>query len=196
MTITIEELTAKQEITEQILRYCRAIDRCDRSLLASVFHEDAMHDHGPYQGPSSQFCEFAMDLLHVLEYTMHQASNILIDMIDATNALTETYFSAYHRIAAGVEQAAFPDHDLSIDEDVWISGRYIDHFECRQGQWKIAKRYGIHDWVKWSPASDRGFGETPAEQRGQRYPEDRTYHLSVGKGNYALMYRDQNVKPI
>jgi hypothetical protein len=95
-----------------------------------------------------------------------------------------------------VEEAAFPDHDLSIAEDLFIAGRYIDHFEKRNGQWKIAKRYGIHDWVEWSPASDRGFSAIPASQRGQRCPDDRTYHLSIGKKEYALVYRDKKVKPV
>jgi hypothetical protein len=192
----IDELLARSEITEQILRYFRAIDRCDRALLESVFHEDSMHDHGPYQGPSIQFCNFALELLQQLDRTMHHAGNILIDMIDSENALSETYCIAYHRIAAGVEVAAFPDHDNSIDEDVWIGLHYCDHWERRNGKWKIAKRIGIHDWVRWAPDSERGFSNAPASQRGQRRPDDRSYHLSVGEAKYALIYRDNKVKPV
>ena len=183
----MEELLAKQEIRERILTYCRAIDRCDRTLLESVFHDDAMHDHGPYKGPSRQFCDFALELLARLEYTAHQASNILIRMVDEQNALSETYFNAYHRIKAGVEEPAFPDHDLDQDEDVWIAGRYIDHFQRRDGVWKIAKRCGIHDWVRWAPADDRGFGQSPANERGQRFPDDRSYHLAIGDRQYELI---------
>lgn len=186
----IEELLAKQEITERIVTYCRAIDRCDRALLESVFHDDSMHDHGPYKGPSSTFCDFAMKLLGKLEYTTHQASNILIHMIDADNALSETCFNAYHRIAAGVVDPATPDHDLSIDEDLWIAGRYIDHFQRRRGEWKIAKRTGIHDWVRWAPAGDRGFAKTPASDRGHRFPDDLTYNLNIGDRRYALLHRE------
>lgn len=186
----IEDLLAKQEIRERIVIYCRAIDRCDRNLLESVFHDDAMHDHGPYKGPSRQFCDFALELLARLEYTTHQASNILIHMVDDNNALSETYFNAYHRIKAGVEEPAFPDHDLSQDEDVWIAGRYIDHFQRRDGEWKIAKRCGIHDWVRWAPARDRGFSHSPANERGQRFPDDRSYHLAIGEKPYALMQQD------
>ncbi len=191
----LEILLSKQAITEQILRYFRSLDRCDRSLLESVFHEDSMHDHG-YQGPSSEFCNFALALLAKLEHTHHQAGNILIDMIDEDNAMSETYATAYHRVLAGVRDEAFPDHDLSIDEDLWIGLRYNDHWERRNGQWKIVKRYGIHDWVRWSPASERAFAEAPASQRGQRKPDDRSYNLPIGSKTYALFYRDNKVKPV
>ncbi len=194
MTITIEELLAKQEITEQILRYFRGIDRCDRALLKSVFHEDSMHDHGPYQGPSLQFIDFALYMMNNLPNSHHQAGNILIDMIDGNNALSETYATAYLRISSGVEEPAFPDHDLSIDEDIRIGLRYNDHWERRKGQWKIIKRYGIHDWVQWEPASERGFAAVPTSQRGQRRPEDRSYNFSIGEKNYEFLYRGGRVK--
>lgn len=38
---SINVLLAKQEITEQIYRYCRAMDRFDADLGYSVWHEEA-----------------------------------------------------------------------------------------------------------------------------------------------------------
>ena len=35
----------KIEIADVVYRYCRAIDRMDRELLESVFHEDSIHFH-------------------------------------------------------------------------------------------------------------------------------------------------------
>ena len=53
----------KIEIADVVYKYCRAIDRMDRELLESVFHEDSIHHHGEYEGPSSDFCNFAFDIL-------------------------------------------------------------------------------------------------------------------------------------
>ena len=39
-------LLDRQAITEQIYRYCRAVDRLDIPLGHSVFHEDATADYG------------------------------------------------------------------------------------------------------------------------------------------------------
>jgi hypothetical protein len=35
------------------MRYSRAIDRLDRELLLSVYHEDAVDDHGVFVGTAS-----------------------------------------------------------------------------------------------------------------------------------------------
>ena len=56
----------KIEIADVVYKYCRAIDRMDRELLESVFHEDSIHHHGEYEGPSSDFCNFAFDILFIL----------------------------------------------------------------------------------------------------------------------------------
>ncbi len=40
----------KQEIHEVMMRYCRAIDRMDEELLRSVYHPDAIDNHGLFNG--------------------------------------------------------------------------------------------------------------------------------------------------
>ena len=48
---TLETLVAKDEITEALAAYCRAVDRLDMELGRSVFHDDAIADYGVmYQG--------------------------------------------------------------------------------------------------------------------------------------------------
>ena len=49
----VEELIARQEITDVLHRYCRAVDRRDPDLLRSVYHPDATDDHGVYAGRST-----------------------------------------------------------------------------------------------------------------------------------------------
>ena len=29
-----------------------------------------------------------------------------------------------------------------------VAGRYIDHYECRDGDWRITLRQYIYDWVE------------------------------------------------
>lgn len=61
------------------------------------------------------------------------------------------------------------EHDVNIDEDVFVGGRYIDKFERRDGEWKIAKRQGVHDWFRFEPANEKGqltaSGPTPSRSR-------------------------------
>ena len=173
------ELTAdKMAIMDVVYKYCRAIDRLDRELLESVFHEDSIHHHGEYKGPSKQFCDFAFDILSTMEHTQHLVGNILIEVKDNI-AWSESYWQAYHRMAKGKSfegQGGFiADHNPEIDEDVFVSGRYIDKLEKRNGEWKIIKRQGVHDWVRFEPASDKGWREGPGPAPGRGDRSDPAY---------------------
>ena len=163
----------KIEIADVVYKYCRAIDRMDRELLESVFHEDSIHHHGEYEGPSSDFCNFAFDILAEMEFTQHLVGNLLIE-VDGNTAWSEAYWTAFHRIAKGKESdmGFLAEHDSSIDEDVFVSGRYIDRFEKRNGEWKIAKRQGVHDWVRFEPANEKGQLEAagPTASRSRQDP--------------------------
>ena len=152
------------------------LDRIDEKLLRSVFHPDSTHRHGPYEGPSSRFVDYAIETLNGLEITQHHIGNVLIDL-QGDIANSEAYFVAYHRLAAGRPgEGVFGAHRVEIDEDVFVGGRYIDRFERRDGVWKIAHRTGIHDWHQWSAADERDFTAlfSPA-QRGKRDKTDFVY---------------------
>ena len=47
---SLEIAADKIAIMDVVYKYCRAIDRLDRELLESVFHEDSIHHHGEYKG--------------------------------------------------------------------------------------------------------------------------------------------------
>ena len=42
----LEIAADKIAIMDVVYKYCRAIDRLDRELLESVFHNDSVHHHG------------------------------------------------------------------------------------------------------------------------------------------------------
>lgn len=173
----VHQVADRQEITSQLHRYCRSLDRCDRALLESVFHPDSVHEMGGFEGPSMQFCEFAFDVLSELEMTQHLLGNVLIEL-DGDTAYAESYFVAYHRVAA--ETAAtgsFAAHQPGVDEDVFIAGRYIDRFERRDGVWKIARRVGVQDWCRWEKADGRGWPGTALGPVGLRDRLDRLYTM-------------------
>lgn len=177
--MTLESIVAaladKQAITEIIYRYCRAIDRCDGDLLRSCFHADSTHDHGPFEGPSADFCKFALQLLAQVGATQHLVGNVLIEVTGDT-ATSESYWTAYHRILAdGPRENAGVLVSRGVDEDLFIGGRYIDRFERRQGEWRIAHRFGVHDWQRFEAADERDFASMPAAKRGMRGRTDRAY---------------------
>jgi hypothetical protein len=164
----LDRLNSRAEITEVVLRYVRAIDRCDEDLLRSCFHPDARHRHGSFDGASADFCDLAIQVCRAVEATHHQLGPVSIELAGET-AFVETYFTSHHRFGAVPPPGGQPH------EDRFMGGRYVDRFERRNGIWKIADRQGINVGLRYEPSSDRGFGSGPAAQRGRRDRDDPVY---------------------
>ena len=183
----LNQLLAKQEILEVVVRYARAIDRLDESLLRSLFHPGSTHNHF-YEGPSSDpdrvateddagdFVRYAMGVLTAHSHTHHQLGNTLIELTGETTALVETYFTAFHKMRAAGDPLAGPDA-FDTEMDFFVGGRYLDKFERRDGHWKIIQRTGMTDWMRLDPPSARGMSALDASVVGQRFPDDFVYQL-------------------
>lgn len=162
-TEAVQRLLDKQSITEVLYRYSRGVDRCDRAILATVYWPDAEDDHILFQGGGDALLDYLVSAVQGM-HTAHRVSNILIDFDGADRAQVESYVWAYHNVPAG-----------SGREDVVFGGRYLDVFERRAGEWRIARRRVIMDYFQRQPASsDLGvFGSL--EITGGHSPADPLY---------------------
>jgi len=134
MMRTVSELKDRAEIHDCLMRYSRAVDRLDRELLLTVYHSDAVDDHGVFVGGPEQFADWVIEM-HTRTHLSHQHCqfNSTIE-IDGTVAHTETYF-----MFVGLNREGKP---LAVS-----GGRYIDRLEKRDGRWAIAERVCIRDWA-------------------------------------------------
>lgn len=165
---TLDELRSRAEIAEVVMAYCRGFDRCDADLLLDCFHPGATHEHGAFRGLSADFCAYGLALVRGVVLTHHQLGQISIEL-DGERARVESYFTSYHRFGET------PPPGGQAHEDRIMGGRYVDRFERRDGVWRIAHRQGVNEWVRHEPATDRGFFERPAAERGRRDREDPVY---------------------
>lgn len=161
----IDEMLAKQEITEAIFQYCRSMDRCDYALGKAVFHPDSRVDYGAqmYQGTGDGFVDMALGghLGAFLSHS-HQHGNILI-RIDGDRAYSETYGHVTLRRRDETGQL--------IDSTNY--GRYLDIWEKRaDGRWKIAERAYLTDFDVTGPIPANLF-----ETTGKRDESDPSYRL-------------------
>ena len=161
--MNIEELLAKQEITDLVGNYMRGLDRLDKPLLRSTFFDNAETDYGFFQGGPDGFCDMAMNALREHLANHHMIGQVLIEL-DGDTAYGEIYFQAFHRIVTQGEE-----------RDLFIAGRYVDRYEKREGVWKIAFRSEVNDWARNDPATDDYFTATPDSLRGARKPDDASY---------------------
>ncbi len=128
------ELLDKQTCIELITRYSRALDWLDDNALKSVFWPDAEIDFGFFKGRGEQFMIEVMKVEHSLARRWHMTTNPLV-RVNGDTAEGESY-----GLAAGIAiRDGRATHDI-------FAGRYLDRFERRNGEWRIARRVYIADW--------------------------------------------------
>lgn len=157
----VRDLAARRDITDAVQRYMRGLDRLDRDLLRSAFHDDAFVDAGLEAGAPDHYCDFCIGFLGDLGATQHLLGQVRIEMTGPDTASGECYFQAWHE--------SFGEDGSS--RDLFIAGRYIDEYACQNGEWRISKRRLITDWVTDQPAN-HAFFENPGIHRGGRNGED------------------------
>jgi ketosteroid isomerase-like protein len=138
----VETLIARQEIADVVYSYARGIDRFDFELVRSCYHPDAYDDHGAFRGNVDEFIAAAKDFLPRWTATQHFMGNMLIE-VDGDTARAETYAVAYHRL----------DDKAGNGKDDIMGIRYVDRFEKRQGEWKIAHRVVCNEWRRVDPVA-------------------------------------------
>ncbi|RWA97914.1 MAG: hypothetical protein EOR78_28100 [Mesorhizobium sp.] len=165
----ITELLNREAIRDCLYRYSRGIDRADEAALRSAYWPDAHDSHGAYRGSAEGFVRFALGVFKTGLRNVHQITNILIEFINPAEAAVESYFSALQR---------GPDNDGGVRQ-MLLCGRYCDLFQKREGEWRIAERTVVYDWVEEQipPAvlETERFG--PRQPIGAPHPDDPVYAL-------------------
>ena len=128
----LQYLLDRLQIQDVVNRYARGLDRHDDDVLRSVFHEDAVDNHGPWVGGREAFVAWANGPCH--QHTnahLHQITTHNCE-IDGDIAHTESYCQWVHR--------------LKDEETVTVGGgRYVDRLEKRDGEWRIVVRRLVLD---------------------------------------------------
>jgi ketosteroid isomerase-like protein len=130
----VRGLQDRQAIHDCLMTYSRGVDRLDRELILSCYHEDAVDDHGVFIGNREQFADWAI-AMHTKTHLAHQHAILNYTCeLDGDVAHTEAYF-----MFIGLNRQGTPL--------AWSGGRYLDRFERREGRWAIAVRLCIRDWA-------------------------------------------------
>jgi ketosteroid isomerase-like protein len=162
-------LIAKDAIRDLVMAYARAADRKDSALMRSLYHPDAVEDHGAFfQGLARDFIDRLPEIQAPIDILQHHVTSHSI-VVDGDRAEGEVYVLAMHRVQRDGE-AAF---------DVLVGGRYLDVYECRDGEWKFSRRAIVADWAHvWDPsiiALDHAM--VAGSLIGQAGPDDPSYRL-------------------
>lgn len=125
----------KFTLHELVLTYCRAVDRRDYALLATLYHDDAIDDHGGmFCGSAKDYIAWLPSMQSHFEAMRHDITNALF-AVDGNDANGELYTIAYHRTPPG-----------SKAREIIIGGRYLDRYQKRDGVWRFLHRSLVFDW--------------------------------------------------
>lgn len=120
-------LMDRTQIMDCIAGHARGCDRHDVDLITAAYHRDGIDEHGKVTNLGAEYGDWAnrthaaTSQVHTHNITTHSCE------IDGDNAHAESYVIVVL---------------LSLDGRTaqFISGRYVDRLERRDGQWRIAVR--------------------------------------------------------
>ena len=128
-----ETLLDELAIRNLVMRYCRGCDRRDFALVRSLYHDDAIDEHGSMlRGGPDEFVAWLPQATAPWELTRHEIGNSLI-VVGGNVAEGEHYVRAWHRTPP-------PDR-----REFTVHGRYLDRYERRDGLWKFLHRRLVFD---------------------------------------------------
>ena len=134
----LQRMADRADILDCLSRYARGVDRGDWALVRSTYHSDAIDQHGEYRGDVDGLIGWLEQRFAGVDNSMHFLGNCLIDFASTDFAFVECYFgSSRLREPSDSERAERTGTDMMCRQ-AW--GRYLDHFERRGGEWRVANR--------------------------------------------------------
>ncbi|MCU1344631.1 MAG: nuclear transport factor 2 family protein [Acidimicrobiia bacterium] len=164
----LERMADENDIRHVYYRYCRGLDRWQWDVVRDCYHPDATDDHGDFRGNVDDFIAMISEAMPRLESSTHFIGNLLIE-VDGLKARGEAYAIAFSRLPAKGERPA---------RDQWTGFRYVDDFEKRSGEWRIAKRVCVFEWTRTDPVGP-GWEFSEVFRRGLHTTEDPVFLPSL-----------------
>jgi ketosteroid isomerase-like protein len=136
----VQEMKDRTAIQDCLHRYTRGVDRHDRELMLSAYWPDAWDEHGVAEGVAADFVDWAIGWHGEFQSKHHHGILNHTVELDGDTAHGETYYIFWGENRAGPPQLSF--------------GRYIDRFEKRDGQWRIAHRVCVNEMTATLTAAE------------------------------------------
>lgn len=163
----LREVIDRKIIYDNIMKYCRGLDRFDLDLLKGSYWPDATGNHGGVTASAYKFCEAAVKGKHRFRNMNHHVSNTAYEFIGNTQAKVETYFQI--QCTWILEEG---------DRDYTHGGRYKELYEKRGSEWRVLHRVVVYDWCRDIPSTTNfersGFTPNQANS-GAIAPHDPIY---------------------
>jgi hypothetical protein len=147
MEPTLTALLDREAIRNCVVRLARGEDRRSADLIRSCWWPEARFDYGVHSGDFAAYLAWVVPGADAIKNTQHVLGQTHVELAAGT-AQAETHVISYHRVDMGAGEHAG-------ERDTCIGGRYLDSFEKRGEEWRIADRVMLYDWEQdWGAAAD------------------------------------------
>lgn len=175
-----QRIADRMAIQDVMARWCRSVDRLDFDLMRSLFHPDATDDHGAFKGDVEGLVAWIRDRHRTISFSAHRLGNMLIEFAGPDLALAETYAEVVQRYPADGKAALgqLSGGHIGAEGTAAVLNsyvRYVDRFERRGGEWRIARRTVVQDWKRISDLPPEEWQPTPGWPAGRRDHDDPLY---------------------
>lgn len=139
-------LKDRRDIFDVAMRYVRGADRHDKELARSAFWPEATISYGEPMS-RDEFIDWQERALADYAAHQHHVTGQTVDF-DGDTAHVESYvlyFLVPRDRTADVAGAATPGRGLESEKTYLGSGRFIERWERRDGEWRILVREYIED---------------------------------------------------
>lgn len=164
----LRDLLDHEAIRAVLHRLARGMDRVDNDLVLSCYWPDAVDDHTHFVGSPEGLAGYVGGMTLSFVSCQHGLMTHNCE-IDGDDAHCETYYTF-------TAEAAQPPHFMA-------TGRYVDHFRKRGGEWRILKRFTVVDGTyDLTPSALRDAMPdpyAPGERQVTRNREDLSYQRPV-----------------
>lgn len=176
MDAQMQAMLDRDAIRECVARLARGEDRRSADLIRSSWWPEAKFDYGVHSGDFETYLAWVVPGADAIKDTQHLIGQTYIEFA-GDKAQAETHVFSYHRVDMG-----------EGDHDTCIGGRYLDTFEKRNGEWRIADRIMLYDWEQdWGKAADWSKGV-------MGYPFTAEHFPGRAKGDYSEQWFAKGVK--
>jgi hypothetical protein len=166
----LADLLQREAIRNCLARLARGEDRRDAALISASYWQDSLTDYGVFKGNFDEYLAWVVPGADAITNTQHALGQSYIEL-DGGTAKVETQVISYHRVDMGAGE-----------RDTCIGGRYLDVFEKRSGEWRIASRTMLYDWYQdWGDAIDWSQGVMGLPFSADHFP-------GRAKGDYSRIF--------
>lgn len=139
-----EQARIERHITRALLEYARAVDTRDYDSVAACYWPDAHDEHADFSGARDAYVAWLREVLPPIAVSTHQFTGTLVDVESPDVARAESW--CLNTLV--FRSSGAPDRHTTAHL------RYLDRFERREGEWRVADRRVVTDWFRVeAPAS-------------------------------------------